>query len=77
MTHSGFVNDRLIISNSQAVLSYMQRQKDLSRYLLWPWRYFHSEKYASWFLRRQLGLRIKELPHICWKAGAFKRSYLR
>ena len=58
----GFVNDRLIISNSQAVLSYMQRQKDLSRYLLWPWRYFHSEKYASWFLRRQLGLRIKELP---------------
>ena len=58
----GFVNDRFIISNAKAALSYMQRQKDLGRYMIWPWRYFHSEKYASWFLRRRLGLHIKELP---------------
>ena len=58
----GFVNDRFIMSNTQVVLSYMRRQADLGRYLLWPWRYFHSEKYASWFLRRRLGLRIIELP---------------
>jgi len=58
----GYVNDRFIASSAQIVLAFMQRIDYLESYLQLPWRYFHSEQFASWFLRRRLMLRIDALP---------------
>lgn len=62
----GYVNDRFIASSSLNVLNYMQRIDHLETYLRWPWRYFHSERFAAWFLRRHLKLQIKEMPLAFW-----------
>lgn len=62
----GFLNDRFFASSLQYVISYMQRIEGLGRYLFWPWRYFHSEKYALWFTLRRLNLQVIELPLSFW-----------
>lgn len=62
----GYVNDRLLASSTQNVLAYMQRIDYLDSYLRWPWRYFHSERFASWLLRRRMKLQLNELPLTFW-----------
>ena len=62
----GFANDRFMASNPQNVIAYMQRIGGLNRYLSWPWRYFHSEKYALWVIQRRLNLQVHELPVSFW-----------
>jgi len=62
----GYVNDRFIAANAHIVLAYMQRIDCLKAYLQMPWRYFHSEKFASWFLRHHMKLLLVELPLSFW-----------
>ena len=58
----GEVNDRFFLSSSQNILSIMRRIVRVSRYLFPPWRYFHSECFARWYLQKYLSVDVQYAP---------------